>query len=75
MDLGMGTDPCFFRFWGHRQNQKKKHGSVPFSSFSYVSLHNNLIDRMRTKNPRSSGVKSAVIYISIFIGSNQTQQS
>ena len=55
----MGTDPCSFRFWGHRQKQKK-HGSVPFSSFSYVSLHNNLIDRMRTKHPRSSGVKSAV---------------
>ena len=27
---------------------------------AYVSLLNNLIGRMRTKNPRSSGVKSAV---------------
>ena len=63
MSFGMGTDPYFFRFWGRRRlfpQNKKKHGSVPVSSFSYVSLLNNLIDRMRTKNPRNSGVKSAV---------------
>ena len=51
MSFGMGTDPY--------PKTKKKQGSVPVSSFSYFSLLNNLIDRMRTKNPRSSGVKSA----------------
>lgn len=38
----------------------KKNGSVSVSSFSYVSLLNNLLDRMCTKNPWRSGVKSAV---------------
>ena len=53
----------FFGFWGHSRlwpQNPKKNGSVPVSLFSYVSLLNNLIDRMRVKNPRSSGVKSAV---------------
>lgn len=58
MSFGMGTDPCYFSV--SMAPKPKKHGSVPVSSFSYVSLLNNLIDRMRTKNPRSSGVKSAV---------------
>ena len=38
--------------------KKKNTGSYQF--IHYVSLLNNLIDRMRTKSPRSSGVKSAV---------------
>ena len=36
MFFGMGTDPCFFRFWGHRRlwhRNQNKHGSVPVCSF------------------------------------------
>ena len=32
----MGTDPCFFRFWGHRRlwpRNLDRHGSVPVCSF------------------------------------------
>ena len=50
VDLGMGKDPCFFRFWGHRhlwpQNQKKT-GPDQFLD-SYLSLRNNFANGMRS---------------------------
>ena len=36
MLLGIGTDPCFLRFWGHRRlwpRNPNKHRSVPVCSF------------------------------------------